>query len=109
MVWYSSLLMHLFIHPRHLPAVADDQPDTIWLHSVSDDLHDQIAPLSTYPAPSSKVTSAAREEFPDEAIAIAQTRPQEAPSLVWPTTRHSDSNLDRWYEDNAPGNVEDTR
>jgi hypothetical protein len=100
--WYESLIAYLAIYPGAVPSVsADGKYKTVWINYLSTDVSAPLRPVTEFPSPPGGTYGANLVKDPE--IAIAQPRPLDAPCLIWPTTRSSDSRLDNWYEDNARG------
>lgn len=102
--WFTSLVAQMAIHPRALPAVSSEPKDeTVWLHHLTDDMKTPVKSVTTFSLAPPGMHGSSFAAADTAAYAIAMPRDPEAPSLVWPTNRKSDSALDRWYEDNASG------
>jgi hypothetical protein len=101
--WFTSLLAQMAIYPRALPAVSSEPKDaSVWLHHLTDDMKTPVKSVTAFsPAPSG-MHGSSFAAVDTAAYAVAMPRDPEAPSLVWPTNRKSDSALDLWHEDNSP-------
>lgn len=102
--WLTSLVAQMAIHPNALPAVSvEPTVETVWLHHLTDDMKTPVKSVTTFLPPPPGMHNSTLAHADTAAYAVALPRDTEAPSLVWPTNRKSDSTLDLWYEDNARG------
>ena len=104
--WQKTLVAHMAVHPSALPSLLPDAPANIWIHYLAPDARNPIRSVETFSAPPTGLFDSAATEKSRMEFAIAAPRDSDAPSLLWPTSPRTGSELDAWYEDNAPGDRE---
>lgn len=108
--WFKSLVTHLAIHPTVIPTVSlDGSYATVWIAQLICESHTKLEPISKFPPPPNGSYDAKVDKAIDSLILIAQPRPADAPSLIWPISRSTDSILGKWYDDNPPSEPKEVR